>query len=210
MSRMIRKKEKLKINDINKNSGKEVSHTINKIKENERKYTIILVIFFMVLFGVVGYYTLRVDNTTLGDSLNEVVSDNLSSSSQIVILTKNNIKTDNEGLNGTDYTINITNNSLEIVNYKIKLVSDTRAVTNCNCADRLLPVNMIRYSLNNKNIQILSLNSNNEMIITTGSIKSGKTKKLKINMWVSDTIDSTVDYHFHGYFKVEKVENLNN
>lgn len=33
-----------------------------KIQEHEKKYTIILVIFFMLLFIVIGYYALRVQN----------------------------------------------------------------------------------------------------------------------------------------------------
>ena len=43
------KSKKLSSNDINKNSSIQVSHSINKIKENELKYTIILVIIFMVV-----------------------------------------------------------------------------------------------------------------------------------------------------------------
>ena len=38
-----KKKNKLKIENVNRNSSKNVSHTINKIKSNERKYTVILV-----------------------------------------------------------------------------------------------------------------------------------------------------------------------
>ena len=46
----MRKKkiEKLNIHDINKNNSKDISHTINKIKENEWKYMVILVAFFMI------------------------------------------------------------------------------------------------------------------------------------------------------------------
>ena len=46
-------KKKLKQANINRNTSIEVSHTIKKIKENERKYTIILVIFFMIIIGIV-------------------------------------------------------------------------------------------------------------------------------------------------------------
>ena len=31
-----------------------------KIQEHEKKYTIILVIFFMILFAIIGYFTLKV------------------------------------------------------------------------------------------------------------------------------------------------------
>ena len=51
-----KKKNKLKIEDVNRNSAKNVSHTINKIKSNERKYTIILVFIFMILFIVICLY----------------------------------------------------------------------------------------------------------------------------------------------------------
>ena len=39
-----RKKYRLKQSDVVKNSGKEISHTISKIKAHERFYTTILVI----------------------------------------------------------------------------------------------------------------------------------------------------------------------
>ena len=56
---------KLKAEDINKNTGKDISHTISKIQANERKYTIILIIFFVSLFFVVGYFSLRVNTDGL-------------------------------------------------------------------------------------------------------------------------------------------------
>ena len=39
------KKKKLKEKDINKNNFTEKKHTINKIKKQETKYTVFLVIF---------------------------------------------------------------------------------------------------------------------------------------------------------------------
>jgi len=202
MNRTIKKNKKLKINDINKNTSKEVAHSINKIKANERKYTIILVIFFMILFMLIGYFTLRVDNNNLTDNVSSIQSDIvLSSSKKVTLTTSDNIK--------DNYLVKIKNNSSETINYKLILVTDDTAVNSCGCTNRPLAYEYIKYSINKENISYIKTNSNNEIVITTGSLKSGKLEKLKIDIWIDENIDTDIDYHFHGYFKIERVEDIN-
>ena len=69
MGRPIKKLQK---SDINKNSSSQVSHTIRKIKENEAKYTAVLVLVFMASFCVIGYFTLRVNHGFLMDSVHQL------------------------------------------------------------------------------------------------------------------------------------------
>ena len=58
---MARPRKKLKQADISKNSSIKISGVINKIKANERRYTASLVIIFMALFMVIGYFTLKLN-----------------------------------------------------------------------------------------------------------------------------------------------------
>ena len=58
---MARPRKKLKQADINRNSSIKISGVINKIKANERRYTASLVIIFMALFMVIGYFTLKLN-----------------------------------------------------------------------------------------------------------------------------------------------------
>ena len=60
MAKKIRN-AKLKGEDIQKNSGKNISYTISKIKAHERFYTTILVLIFMVVITSAIYLGLRVD-----------------------------------------------------------------------------------------------------------------------------------------------------
>ena len=103
------KLKKLSSNDINKNSSVQVSHSINKIKENELKYTIILVIIFMVVFAFAGYISLRVSNDYINDKV--FYNYNLAFSTNSVTLTNRNILSDENGLKskGVNYTIKNSN-----------------------------------------------------------------------------------------------------
>ena len=52
------RKKRLKKSDINKNNSIEISGSINRLKSQESKYTLFLVIFFMIIFCIICYYTL--------------------------------------------------------------------------------------------------------------------------------------------------------
>lgn len=43
-----------------KHNNDAVSESIKEIKAHEKRYTFLLVLFFFVLFIIIGYYTLRV------------------------------------------------------------------------------------------------------------------------------------------------------
>ena len=66
---MARPRKKILQKDISRNSSIKITGTINKIKANERKYTICLVIIFMTLFTVIGYFTLKINVTKYDEYL---------------------------------------------------------------------------------------------------------------------------------------------
>ncbi len=41
-------------------SNNAVSESVKEIKAHEKRYTFLLVLFFFVLFIIIGYYTLRI------------------------------------------------------------------------------------------------------------------------------------------------------
>ena len=203
-----KKKNKLKIENVNRNSSKNVSHTINKIKSNERKYTVILVFVFIVLFVIVGFFAFRVNGNKLYSSVDSARNEMLESSSRVVTLTNDYILSDNEGLKTDKYIVNINNDTPDVMNYKIRLVRDDIITSKCKCDTTALLLSNIKYSLDGKNISTLVENNNKEIIITTGSLKSGENKKVNINLWIDEEVLKDKDYHFHGYFKVERVEDI--
>ena len=203
-----KKKNKLKIENVNRNSSKNVSHTINKIKSNERKYTVILVFVFIVLFVIVGFFAFRVNGNKLYSSVDSARNEMLESSSRVVTLTNDYILSDSEGLKTDKYIVNINNDTPDVMNYKIRLVRDDIITSKCKCDTAALLLSNIKYSLDGKNISTLIENNNKEIIITTGSLKSGENKKVNINLWIDEDVLKDKDYHFHGYFKVERVEDI--
>lgn len=204
-----KKKNKLKIENVNRNSSKNVSHTINKIKSNERKYTVILVFIFMILFIVICFFLFRVNGNKLYSSVDSAKNEMLESSSRVITLTNDYILSDKVGLKTDKYVVTINNDIPEILNYKIKLVRDDIITSKCKCDTTSLLLNNIKYSLDGKNISTLVENNNKEIIITTGSLKSGENKKVNINLWIDENVAKDKEHHFHGYFKVERIEDIN-
>lgn len=204
-----KKKNKLKIENVNRNSSKNVSHTINKIKSNERKYTVILVFIFMILFIVICFFLFRVNGNKLYSSVDSAKNEMLESSSRVITLTNDYILSDKVGLKTDKYIVTINNDIPEILNYKIKLVRDDIITSKCKCDTTSLLLNNIKYSLDGKNISTLVENNNKEIIITTGSLKSGENKKVNINLWIDENVAKDKEHHFHGYFKVERIEDIN-
>lgn len=202
MSRFFKKKKTNKINNINKNYKKSISSSINKIKENEKKYMTILVIIFMIIFCLISYFTFRVNNKKLSN-ISEVNSLTLTANN--FLLTNNDIKSDSLGLKSSGNTITITNNTNELINYKLKLVRDIQNINKDNCSDREVPLEYIRYSIDGVNVSTIVPKKNGEIVIITGCLKGHKTKKLNIKLWLAEDITRDKNYHFHGYFTVEKL-----
>lgn len=187
-------KKKLKQANINRNTSVEVSHTIRKIKENERKYTVILVLFFMIIITIVGYNVLTIDSNELYSDIKTASSNNsyMSLSSNNIILTNKNIMSDEEGLKSKKYAINISNNTGKIKQYKIYFVSDK-----CNCGNKVFSKDDIRYSIDK---EVLKLNDG---LFVEGVLKKNESKEIVFNMWISNEIQEVEELHFHGHFIIK-------
>ena len=179
-----------------------MSFSINKIKENEKKYMTILVIIFMIIFCLISYFTFRVNNNKLSN-ISEV--NDLTLTANNFLLTNNYIKSDSLGLKSSGNTITITNNTNEVLNYKLKLVRDVQNINKDNCSNREVPLEYIRYSIDGVNVSTIVPKKDGEIIIMTGSLKSNESKNLNIKLWLAENMPKDKNYHFHGYFTVEKL-----
>ena len=195
---MARPRKKLIQADINRNSSIEVSHTIKRIKQHERRYTAILVIIFMAIFFVFGYNLLSVNNTKLLSDIKTVSKGQtyFASSSNIEVLTNDDILTDEDGLKSKKSIIHIVNNTNIDKKYKLKLVK-----TNCECGNKEFDIKDIRYSLNQKKV----LKPNDDKILLEGTIKKNDKKDIVYNLWVNDINNKyNEEYHLHAHIEVEE------
>ena len=190
-------KKKVEHVNINRNTSIEVSHTIRKIKENERKYTIILVIFFMLLIGIVGYNMLIIDSNNLYSDIKTASSNNsyVSLSSNDITLTNKNIMSDIDGLKSKKYLLSISNNTGKLKKYKIYFISNE--LDTCKCGNKVFNKSDIRYSIDE---EILSLKDD---LFVEGILKKNEKKNIVFNMWINDNISINEELHFHGYFIIK-------
>lgn len=205
MAKKIRqvKQVKLKEEDINKNSGKEISHTISKIKQHEKLYTFFLVIVFMVTISLSVFLGLRVDSYQLYDA--SLYDASFSMTGQLVSLNSKNIMSDEEGLKSSSYTLKYKNNIGRDVNFIIRFAMDMDRVEKCGCEKDMVDYSLIRYSLDGKTVQTFS---DETMIITAGMLKNRNSDELKIRIWLDDSIGEMDANLYYGKFIFEELEDM--
>lgn len=191
---------KLQEEDIQKNSGKNISHTINKIKAHERYYTTILVLIFMVVISISIYFGLRVDtyNTYAENTLDNGTG--FSYTSSLIYLNHNNIGNTKDNKDSS-YGISISNMTNNNINYSIKIKIDEEKIKECNC--ETISYDKLRYSLEDN---IERTFSSEEMIITTGFAHPLEREDIKIHVWISDEVPKEEEPVFFGQIVLEKIE----
>lgn len=189
---------------INKNGKIEKKHIINKMKNKEFKYTFILVMVFMVAFVIIGYNALKFDNNLLlNDIKNIKVAENVSSSSQTILLTDNDVMKDEEGLSSYVYKINVKNDTSNAVSYQLNLVKDENVLSICDCGNKQLNSNQIKYSLNDGRVKVL----NNDMLIKDINLENGEAENILVRVWVdSENENVETGSHFHGHFVLNEIK----
>lgn len=192
---MARPRKKLKQADISRNSSIKISGVINKIKANERRYTISLVIIFMALFMVVGFFTLKLNVKKYDEYLEKGV---LSLYSKLVVLQEENILTDDDGLKSNSYYISIYNGIEKNVRYRILLKKDETLTSRCGCEGELKPSDL-KFSFND---DVVTFDSFDDIVIDAGIIEKFENKTIEVKVWLSEEAKT----HFHGRFIVERID----
>ena len=205
MAKKIRqvKQVKLKEEDINKNSGKEISHTINKIKEHEKLYTFFLVIIFMVTISLSVFLGLRVDSYQLYDA--SLYDSSFSMSGQLVTLNHDQVMSDEDGLKSKEYTLSYKNSTGRNVNFIIRFSLDEERVKKCECSSDLVDYQKIKFSLDGKKVQQFT---DETMIITAGMVKNRKSDELKIHIWLDESLQDSNNCIYYGKFIFEELEDM--
>lgn len=194
---------KLKSSDINKNNGKEISHTINKIKEHEVRYTAILVVVFMVLIVVLLYLFINVDSYNL-DAFHDTPAISTSSSG-IMSLNNRLILSDEAGLGTDEYVVEFSNNSTENINYIIRIVNDEDSISECDCGELIVPFDKIKYSVNSSPAMGFD---DSLMVIKTGMIEAKSQEKISIRIWFDESLDKSHNNYFFGRVLLEQIEDM--
>ena len=200
MAKKIRQ-VKLVEEDIRKNSGKEISHTISKIKAHERFYTFILVIVFMITISLSIFLGLKVDDYQLYDA--SYYYSSFSMSGQTVTFTSKNIMSDKEGLINAPFTLRFSNNTNRHINYLIRFAVDEEMLEQCKCRDKIIDYHKIKFSLDGKTVQQFS---DETMFITAGMIPSRDEGELDVHFWIDESVKG--DCLYYGKFILEELEDM--
>ena len=186
---MARKMKKLKKYDISQNSGKEISHTIAKIKAHERFYTSILVVIFMFLIVLGAYFVFRVDPSDYKYEGDFKIEDGFSYSSNLVFLNDGNNKD-----NSNEYIINISNMTDYNENYELQLNYNDDFIAKCNCSEKLVPLDKIKYSIDDGVVRNLSAQNK---VLSTGFIAKSTMTQVKVKMWL-EGLEKDKEGYFYG------------
>ena len=199
------KKNSLKNEEVKKSSGgKKVSRTIEVIKKHERLYTGILVIIFMIVILTSVYLGLKADTIKLYDTRFDPPS-SLSVSGQLISLTNKNIMSDREGLDSEKITLKYLNNTGRNINFVIRFIEDEETLEKCNCKDKILDYKKIKFSLDGVKVQTFK---NEDMVVTTGSIKNRKTDTIGIKFWIDEEEDKLKECFYYGKLIFEELKNM--
>ena len=202
MAKKIRQ-VKLTEDAIHKNSGKEISHTISKIKAHERLYTFLLVIVFMVTICISIFLGLRVDTYQLYDA--DFYQNGVSITGQLLALSSKNIMSDADGLKSNTYIVGYTNNTGRDINFLVRLAYDEQNMEKCKCEDKLVNIRKIKFSINGEIVQQFS---DEAMIITAGMLKSHDSGELTIRFWLDEELKEEEECFFYGKFILEELEDM--
>lgn len=202
----MRTKKPLKITDINRNYSNNISHTITKIKEKERRMLFTSVLMMMFLLIIIGYLVFSnfenqsfTKNYTDGNIIT-TFKETDTGINDIITLGYDNISSDSYGLLSKPYIFKIKNKSNHETSYKIIIEEDSDMVLADDCEKLLVNINSIKYSLDGQKVNYLidAFNDNN-YTLTTKKIKPNQTKTVKLYMWIdSSLISNFANNHFHG------------
>ena len=193
-----KKNKKLTKKDIG-GSKNNLLHSINRIRLNENKMTIFLVIVFICVFAFFGFFTLKIDSSSITSDLAGNFNSGVSVLTSVLTLDSDDVMSDEDGLNSSPIILSINNDNADIYSYKLTLVDDDNYKKSCGCEKKINKED-IRYSLDG--VTVKSLNNEND-VLDIGSVESYSGNDLNIKIWVNDGTELDDETHFHGRFIIE-------
>lgn len=190
---------------ISKNSSKNNKNIIEIIKTNEKKYTIILVTFFFLLFCFLGYQTLKIHNNYIlaPRTSNNQSKKGINLTGKTITLTKKDIKSDSKGLSSNSLIFNVNNTQNQDINYRIILEEDRDFIQECGCIDKKISFTNIHYSLDGKKVKKVT---NDDTVILEDTLAKNSNKIIKLKIWLDENLNSSTEAHFHGQLKIEIIQ----
>ena len=192
--------------EIKKRKTTKVSKSIKKIKAHEKKYTFILVLFFILLFIIIGYFTLRIQTRITNGKTKEVVETHdlnyrIVSDGEVITLTDNDVLSDENGLNKDGYLFSYKNKSRDKIKYRIRLVKDNNMIKDCDCAGKTIDFQNLKYSIDGNKIEKFQ---NSDMVVAEGVLNNNTYNTINLKLWVDENFDKS-NYHFHGHLEMEEL-----
>ncbi len=181
---------------------KNTSKFIQILKEYETIITAFFVLFFMLLFCFIGYYSLRVQNKSFFSSLqSENTGDLTLSSSTVTLTTQDSSMPDSIGLQYHKYGVSIENKNSKDISYELIFEINSNLQRKCGCSFPNFNYSMIHYSIDQKDV--LTFIDDN-MIVLHDRLLAKEKKDYIISMWLEDGL-SIYNYHVHGNFRVKEI-----
>ena len=188
---------------IKKNSNIDIEYNIKRIKK-ERRYTLILVIFFMALIlTIFGYIfgNIKTDisiNSYKTGNLDIVYEVDLNGVKDVINLSKNK-KTDN-------IYFTVQNNSYDKAKFNIYLVDNEDLIKLDGCEKKIISYDKLYYSVNFEDEKnVLGTKKKNKYLLKSEEISGNAKKEYRLKVLYDKNIDD--DYHYHGKVIVKNVNN---
>lgn len=183
---------------ILKNNSINVEYNIKRIKK-ERRYTLILVICFIVMFFVIGLSLF-----TNIDSLNMSV-ENVNS-----LTVKYDV--DDKGVRNTisiyddkesSYKFSITNNNNKYNRFYVYLRTDDDMIKLDNCSDKIIDYSLISYEINGNSGNVGDSLVDDKYIVLVDELAPHEEKSYELKIKLNGV------GHYHSIIKVSEVQRVN-
>ena len=180
---------------ILKNNSINVEYNIKRIKK-ERRYTIILVICFIVMFFVIGL-SIFADIDPLNMSIENV--NNLTIRYEV----------DDNGVRNTisiyddkeySYELSIVNNDNKYNRFYIYLKTDDDMIKLDNCSDKLIDYSLVNYEINGNSGNIKDTLIDDKYIVLVDELAAHEKRDYKLKIMLNGV------GHYHSIIKVSEVE----
>lgn len=204
--KILKKKDaKLKIQDIKKNSDIEVSHTISKIKLEEKKIVFAMVLVILVLVALVVCFVFTAVSVEKIEGIKSgplyiTFAENENGMSDIINFTEDDGEEDGDG--AVIYTTEFTVSNYKGANswYAVYLDDYEDMINYHDCSEKQFNKDDIYFSIDNSvPIMLSSVNYGGRYVITEGIVDSNNEVTHTLKVWHMGYSEN----HFHGKIVVK-------